>query len=314
MGASFRARTPEAIVQEMAECQEKYGIRVFDIEDDNFTFDQERAKRLMNLIIEIFGEEKIEISAMNGVSFASLDGALLMLMKRAGFRTLNLSYVSTDPTTKERMGRPKAMTAFNEIVVEAERVGLSVIAYAILGMPGQTIEEMVDTLIHLMGKRVLIGPSVYYPTPGTPLFKRCKRDGLLPSHECQWRSSAFPIETKEFSRIDQLTLFRLSRVINFIKGKMDGKELKEGLTWKGLCRVLEKKVKVETEDKVKKDDISWIDLLLLLENERSFFGLRRASGGRISISKVESSRKVLDCFFEKAWQRLILKSRSSVVS
>ncbi|MGO8989770.1 MAG: B12-binding domain-containing radical SAM protein [bacterium] len=314
MGTCFRARTPEAIVQEMTECQEKYGIRVFDIEDDNFTFDQERAKRLMNLIIETFGEEKIELSAMNGVSFASLNGKLLGLMKRAGLKTINLSYVSTDPTTKEKMGRPKGKTAFDEILKEAERVGLSVIAYAILGMPGQTIEEMVDTLIYLMGKRVLIGPSVYYPTPGTPLFERCKGDDLLPPHRCQWRSSAFPIETKEFSRIDLLTLFRLSRVINFIKGKMDGKELEEGLTWTGLCRVLEKKVKAETEDKAKKDDISWIDLLLLLEKERSLFSLRRDSGGRISAVKEKSSRKVLDCFFEKARQRLILKSRSSVVS
>jgi radical SAM superfamily enzyme YgiQ (UPF0313 family) len=314
MGSSFRARTPEAIVQEMAECKERYGIGMFDIEDDNFTFDQKRAKRLMNLIIETFGEEKMELSAMNGVSFASLNGELLGLMKRAGFKTINLSYVSTDPTTKERMGRPKAKAEFDEILKEAERAGLSVVAYAILGMPGQTIEEMVDTLIYLMGKKVLIGPSIYYPTPGTPLFERCKRGDLLPPHRCQWRSSAFPIETKEFNRIDLVTLFRLARVINFIKGKMDGKELEEGLTWKGLYRVLEKKVKPETEDKVKDEAMTWVDLLLLLKKERSFFGLRKDSGGRISISRMESSRKVLDCFFEKAWQGVILKSRPSVLS
>jgi radical SAM superfamily enzyme YgiQ (UPF0313 family) len=308
MGTSFRARTPEAIVQEMAECKERYGIGMFDIEDDNFTFDQERAERLMNLIIQTFGEEKIELSAMNGVSFASLNGELLGLMKRAGFKTINLSYVSTDSTTKERMGRPNAKTGFDEILKEAERVGLSVIAYAILGMPGQTIEEMVDTLTYLMGEKVLIGPSVYYPTPGTPLFERCMRDNILPSHRCQWRSSAFSIETRGFSRIDLVTLFRLARVINFIKGKMDGEELEEGLTWKGLYRVLERKVNVKDEG------MTWVDLLLLLEKERSFFGLRKDSGGRISISKLESSRKVLNCFFEKAWQRLILKSRPSVVS
>ena len=306
MGASFRARTPEAIVQEMADCQKQYGIEIFDIEDDNFTFDQERAKRLMNLVIETFGEEKIELSAMNGVSFTSLDGGLLRPMKRAGFKTINLSYVSTDPKTKERMGRPEAKTAFDEILREAEQVGLSVIAYAILGMPGQTVEEMTDTLIYLMEKRVLIGPSIYYPTPGTPLFRRCKRDGLLPPHPCQWRSSAFPIETKEFSRIDLVTLFRLARLINFIKGKMDGKELEEGLTWEELYRVLENKAKDQAA--------AWSDLLLLLESDRSFFSLRKDSREKISISKVESSKKVLDCFFDKAWQRPILRSRSFVDS
>jgi len=308
MGASFRTRTPEAILKEMMECQKKYGIEIFDIEDDNFTFDQGRAKQLMNLIIETFGEEKIELSAMNGISFASLDGELLRLMKRAGFKAINLSYVSTDPSTKERMGRPKTKTEFDEILEEADRVGLNVIAYAILGMPGQTIEEMVDTLIYIMGNRVLIGPSIYYPTPGTPLFERCKQDDILPPHPCQWRSSAFPIETREFNRVDLLTLFRLARVINFIKGKMDGKELEEGITWRELYQVLEEKVKV------KEESITWVNLLSLLLRDKSFFSLRKGSGGKISVEKEKSSKKVLDHFFEKAWQKPILKSRPSIVS
>jgi len=313
MGTSFRTRTKEAIVQEMRECQEKYGIRIFDIEDDNFTFDQQRAKQLMNLIIETFGEEEIELSAMNGISYASMDEELSKLMKRAGFKTINLSYVSTDLSTKEKMRRPKAETEFDEVLEGTERVGLSVVAYAILGMPGQTIEEMVDTLIYLMGNRVLIGPSIYYPTPGTPLFERCKREDVLPPHQGQWRSSAFPIETREFSRIDLVTLFRLARIINFIKGKMDEKELEEGMTWRELYRLLREKAKAETEDKVKDEAMTWIDLLLLLDSERSFFSLRKESRGRICVGKEKSSKKVLDYFFEKAWETPILKTRPSII-
>ena len=308
MGASFRTRTPEAILKEMMECQKQYGIEIFDIEDDNFTFDQERTKRLMSLIIENFGEEKIGLSAMNGVSFASLDEELLRLMKKAGFKAINLSYVSTDPSTKERMRRPKTETEFDKIVEDAEQVGLNVVAYAILGMPGQTVEEMVDTLIYLMGKKILIGPSVYYPTPGTPLFERCKKEGILPPHPVQWRSSAFPIETKEFDRLDLLTLFRIARVINFIKGKMDEKELEEGMTCKELYRILEEKVKAEVEDKDK--GMTWRDLLLMIFEGKSFFSLRKESGGKISVEKEKSSKKVLDYFFENAWERSILKSRS----
>jgi radical SAM superfamily enzyme YgiQ (UPF0313 family) len=207
------------------------------------------------------------------------------------------------------MGRPKGTTEFDKIIEKSEQVNLNVIAYAILGMPGQTIEEMGDTLIDLMGKKVLIGPSVYYPTPNTPLFERCKREGILPSHLCQWRSSAFPIETKEFSRLDLLTLFRLARVINFIKGKMDKKELEEGMTWRELYQTLKEKIKIEDEV----DGITWIDLILLLYEKRAFFSLRKDSNGRPSISKMESSKKVLDYFFKKAWKRPILKSRPSIV-
>ena len=46
MGASFRTRSPEAILQEMIECRKRYGIQIFDIEDDNFTFDQETGKEI----------------------------------------------------------------------------------------------------------------------------------------------------------------------------------------------------------------------------------------------------------------------------
>ncbi|OGQ08346.1 MAG: hypothetical protein A2026_20310 [Deltaproteobacteria bacterium RBG_19FT_COMBO_46_12] len=310
MGSSCRARSPEAILKEMIECLERYDIQAFDIEDDNFTLDQERAKRLMSLVIENFGEEKLDLSAMNGVSFTSLDEELLKLMKRSGFKTINLSLVSINPLTKEKMGRPQGTTEFDKIIDKSEQVNLNVIAYAILGMPGQTIEEMADTLIYLMGRRVLIGPSVYYPTPNTPLFEKCKKEGILPAQISRWRSSAFPIETKEFNRLDLLTLFRLARLINFIKGKMDRNELDEGLPWRELCAP--SAMHSASLNRVEPNAMSWIDLILLLYEERSFFSLRKDSKGWSSVSKVESSKKVLDYFFEKAWKKPILKSRSSI--
>jgi len=305
MGPFFRPRAPEALLKEMMECRKEYGIEIFDIEDDNFTFDQGRAKKLMSLIIEKFGEGGIKLSAMNGVSFASLDEKLLRLMKGAGFDTINLSIVSIDPSTKERLGRPRPIAEFDKILEKAEQAGLNVIAYVILGMPVQRIEEMVNTLIDLMGRKVLIGPSVYYPTPGTPLFEQCEREGILPPHLSQWRSTAFPIETKEFNRLDMLTLFRLARTINFIKGKIDRWELDEGMTWKGLIGALQK-AKSEGKD----NGPSWIDLFLLLFHERSFFGLKKDSGG-VSFVREGSSKKVLDYFFEKAWRSPVLKSRNT---
>ena len=306
MGSSFRMRSPENILQEMVECREKYGIETFDIEDDNFTFDLTRAKRLMTLIIKTFGENRLELSAMNGVSFASLDGELIHLMKKAGFHTLNLSYVSTVVSTKERMKRPQPVIEFGSILKKAEKVGLNVVAYAILGIPCQTTEEMIDTLVYLMGERVLIGPSIYYPTPGTPLFERCKKDGILTYHLSQWRSSAFPIETKEFDRHDLATLLRLTRVINFIKGKMDEETLEEGITWRKLFQKLKDKAVVRAQDRM----TAWADLFVMLFEERSFFSLRKDVQGRSSFQKEKSSKRVLDNYFQNGFDRPILKTRS----
>ena len=305
MGNSFRPRSPEAILAEMKECQERYGIQIFDLEDDNFTFDRGRAKRLLHLVLQAFGEGALHLSAMNGISFSSLDGELLRLMKKAGFDTINLSFVSADVCTKERMKRPATAVGFDQIAEEAEQAGLSVIAYGIFGMPGQTIEEMLDTLIDLMGKRVLIGPSIYYPTPGTPLFLRCRREGILPSSPSRWRSSAFPIETKEFNRLDLVTLFRLTRVINFIKGKMNQGVFDEGSTWRDLSQRLKEKGQAEDEDGQPQ---AWVNLLLLFLNERSFFGLQKDTEGNAAVIKEKSSKRVVDGFFEKAWNKPVRKS------
>ncbi len=310
MGSSFRMRSPENTLQEIMECYKNWGIEVFDIEDDNFTFDKIRAKKLMSLIIQSFGERKIELSAMNGISFTYLDEELLRLMKRAGFNTLNLSFMSVDPETRKRMKRPSPTVEFDKILENIEQVGLNVIAYAIFGMPGQSIEEMSDTLIYLMGKRVLVGPSIYYPTPGTLLFERCLNDGILPRNPSQWRSSAIPIETKEFNRLDIITIFRLARLVNFIKRKMEERHLSEGMTLKEIYQFLRGKHKVDFKDKEENSLTTWVNLFLLLFEERYFPGLRKGSDGKISVFKEPTSQRVLDYFLEKASRRPILGSHS----
>jgi hypothetical protein len=92
-------------------------------------------------------------------------------------------------------------------------------------------------------------------------------------------------------------------VINFIKGKMDEKELGDGMTWRELIQVLKEKGKVGA--------MPWIDLLLLLVNERSFFSFRKVSIGERSLLKENSSEKILKHFFEKALENPILKSRNA---
>jgi len=101
-----------------------------------------------------------------------------------------------------------------------------------------------------------------------------------------------------------VTLLRLARVINVVKGKMDKEELEEGITWRELFEGLKDKIKAEVEDGV----TLWADLLLMLFEERSFFSLRKIPGNGFSIQREVTSKRVLDCFFEKAWEKPILRS------
>jgi len=301
MGNRFRSRSIENIIEEMKECYEKYRIEIFDIEDDNLTYDPGRAKNLMKIIIKTFGEKKIELLAMNGISFASMDEELIELMARAGFKNLNLSLVSSSDLIQKHLKRPSSLLDFDQIIKAAIKVGLNIIAYAIFGIPGQCIEEMIDTLIYMMGRNLLIGPSIYYPIPGTILFERCKKEALLPNSLLQYRSTAFPIETRDFSRLDLITLLRLTRMINFIKGKIEEGEIEEGITLKGLFHFLKSKTQGSS------GKISWVNMLLTLFKEKSFFSLIGDYEGRLFLKKEISSNRVLSYFFERAWEKPILK-------
>jgi radical SAM superfamily enzyme YgiQ (UPF0313 family) len=308
MGTGYRTRSPESVLQEMMECRERFGIQVFDIEDDNFTFDQGRAKELLRLIVANFGEGGVELTAMNGLSFASLDEELLELMRKAGVKTINLSFVTVDGSMIERMRRPGGSTRFERILGAAGRLGLNVVAYAILGIPGQTIGEMVDTLVYLMGQTVLIGPSVYYPTPGTPLFEKCKEEGVLPAGLSRWRSTAIPVETRDFDRLDMITLFRLVRTINFLKGCMDRDDAGEGLHLGEIFRMIKEGDPLRLHS-FRDDREGGISLLRVVFEERSFFGATKTSTGDLRTFKQPTSKRVFDLFLERAWDKPVLKSR-----
>jgi tRNA A37 methylthiotransferase MiaB len=221
-GRQFRTRSINSIIDEMKLCREKFGTEIFDIEDDNFSFDQKRAANILSAIREEFGEGQIELLAMNGISAANISEPLIEEMKHTGFRALNLALVTSDKKQQRATKRPGSASHFDRVVQKGAEAGIEMVNYLILGLPDSTIEEMLDSIIFLMERPVLIGPSVFYATPGTESYRQCVERGLLPSPELALqRSTCFPVETPNFSRRDLVTLFQLTRLLNFIKSRLD---------------------------------------------------------------------------------------------
>jgi hypothetical protein len=193
------------------------GFRVFDFEDDNLSYDPAGFNGLLEGIIAAFPEgRRIRLAAMNGFSYLSVERETLGLMKQAGFRDLNLSLVSARQETHAQLGRPYSMEKFLDVVSEALGLGFNIVTYQILGLPNETLEHMIETLALLVRLPVLIGPSIFYLTPGCALAQwfpeRTEADML------KARSTAMAIETEHFCREDLHTLFIASRIFNFLKG------------------------------------------------------------------------------------------------
>src|SRR5262249_53635957 len=221
-GRQFRTRAVHSIIDEMKLCRERFGTGIFDIEDDNFSFDQKRAAAILAAIREEFGDQGVELLAMNGISAANVSEDLVESMQRTGFRALNLALVTSDKQRQRATRRPGSTPHFDRVVQKGAEVSLEMVNYLILGLPDSTLDEMLASIIHLMERPVLIGPSVFYATPGTESYRQCLERGLLTSPELALqRSTCFPVETSSFARRDLVTLFRLCRVLNFIKARLD---------------------------------------------------------------------------------------------
>lgn len=238
-GRQFRTRSLPSIIEEMKLCRERFGTAIFDIEDDNFSFDQKRATAILAAIHEEFGDQGVELLAMNGISAANVSESLVEAMQRTGFRALNLALVTSDRQRQRATRRPGSTPHFDRVVQKGADVGLEMVNYLILGLPDSTLDEMLTSIVHLMERPVLIGPSVFYATPGTESYRQCLECGLLTSPELALqRSTCFPVETPSFSRRDLVTLFRLCRVLNFLKARLDAQPGGAGeYAWEDLAAV-----------------------------------------------------------------------------
>jgi radical SAM superfamily enzyme YgiQ (UPF0313 family) len=194
------------------------GYRVFDFEDDNLTYYRDEMKELCRGIRREFPAGDIELVAMNGISYLSLDTELLRLMKSAGFTRLNLALVSSDVSVLETTKRPHTVSKYLQVVEEAHRLGFEITSYQILGLPFESRESMVQTLVFAARLPVLLGASPFYLTPGSPIQRQL---GVSLSEEDYFRArlTAMAWEGRDFIREDVYTLFVTTRILNFLKSR-----------------------------------------------------------------------------------------------
>ncbi len=228
-GESFQRRSPQAVLSEIRQRYQE-GYRVLDFEDDNLTFNKEDFKQVLETVIMEFPPGELRLTAMNGISYLSIDTEILSLMKRAGFRGLNISLVTSNAPVLSRLRRPHTLEKYLEVVNQAHALGFDIVSYQILGLPYETLDDMVNTMALMATMPVLIGASIFYLTPGCPIaleFPRMTETDIFKS-----RSTAMAIETAHFCRDDLYTLFITARIINFLKGlrlKGDKTSLREAL-------------------------------------------------------------------------------------
>jgi hypothetical protein len=210
----YRRRTLGSIERELSAI-EGLGIGAVDFEDDMLNLDIP----FFHSVLDLVKGRGFVLSAMNGLYSHTLDTATLTKMRDAGFSRLNFSLVDTSPAVHASQRR-RYPANFLGLLDWLESSDFLVETHFIIGLPGQTPQEIIDTMTYLAGKRMLPGPSIYYPAPGSPLFEGIR--GGEDSHFFPMTRSSVMFEANPlFPRETTFTFMKLLRFMNVVKALID---------------------------------------------------------------------------------------------
>jgi len=210
-GEGIQYRRVEDVVAEMRIGARHHKARIFNFEDDNIAVNNQWFIRLLEAICDAPFLDGIELTAMNGIGYTHLEKPVLALMHRAGFRQLNLSYVTHDDDLRKHHRRPHHRAELERTIAAAQGLGFFITVYVIVGLPGQSYGEIRESVDFLLDLGVLVGPSIFYIPPGSDLYPRLQLPLEILENWNLYRSSAFAVETDRLSRAELVELFVYTR-------------------------------------------------------------------------------------------------------
>jgi len=219
MGRKWRGRSPENVVDEIEQVVHTYRIKQIDFLDDNMTLNKKRMENICDLIVKRGLD--IEWYTPNGIRADGLDKNLLKKMKASGCKKIRIAPESgvqrvVDQIIKKNQDLKKVENA----VILSRKVGIKVGCFFIIGLIGETKEDILATIKYAYKLRQLGADSFYfsYATPlyGTELYEQAKRGGFL--RDCfsdEALAAVEPlIETPEFTADDLRELCARANLVN----------------------------------------------------------------------------------------------------
>lgn len=200
-GKKFRSRSPENVIAEMKLIKQEYGIEEIMFEDDNINLNAKRAEKIFDLMIE----EELDFvwDTPNGVAAWTLTENIIRKMKLCGCRKLNFPIETGNQFVMDNIIRkPVKLHKIAPLINYAHKIDLKVGIFLVIGMPGETEEQMWDSA-HFAKDLGVYFPhiSIATPYPGSELYEICLEKKYLRDNftldDLFIRS--FPISTKNWT-------------------------------------------------------------------------------------------------------------------
>ena len=241
MSRKWRARSPQNVIGELEEVVEAYRIKQLDFVDENMTLNPKRMESICDLMVQRGLD--VEWFAPNGVRADTLDENLLRKMKASGCKKIRVAPESGVQRVVDNIVRKNLdLRSVEKAVILSKKVGIKVGCFFVVGLIGETKEDIEQTIVFAQKLKRLGADSFYfsYATPvyGTELYEQAKQGGFL--RDCfsdDALAEAKPlIETKELSADELVKLCARANLVNptftydrIIRAVRDPKKAAKGL-------------------------------------------------------------------------------------
>ncbi|NPD86315.1 radical SAM protein [Lentimicrobium sp. L6] len=149
-GYKLRSRSPECVVNEIAEIYKEYGFTTFSFVDSDTFGNKEHFEHLLNLLIELKyqKEEDFEFWA-EMIPNAEFDAKLMEKMAVAGFKNLFIGYDGLSDTLLKKMNKSNSFADNIFFVKESIKNGIYPVVNVIKHVPGETEEDIQECIGNL---------------------------------------------------------------------------------------------------------------------------------------------------------------------
>ena len=190
LNKKFVQRTPENITSEILKMNYEYGTEDFVIFDDAFLINKEN--RFFRVFEEITKKIHVRFHTPNGIHAGEIDKKTALTLFKAGFKTIRLSFESTDITILKKSSNKiniTQMVAAVENLVEAGFKKSDIECYILFGLPGQSHSMLERSLRFIKQLGILPRLSFFSPVPGTIEFENLRKDGLLDGNDYLYKTN-----------------------------------------------------------------------------------------------------------------------------
>jgi len=181
LGRKLRFHSIEKVYDQMKLLNEKYGVVHFIIGDEGFPINKDRLKDFCRYVIQ--KNDNFSYFAACGLRLNAVDDEMCELMIKANFmRRVGIGVEAGSQRVRNLMNKnlPEG-TIFRGVEI-LNRHGIRPSANFILGYPGETKQEMEETI--KMALKLKIGGACFapfIPLPGTAATNRLIEEGKLPA-------------------------------------------------------------------------------------------------------------------------------------